>query len=137
MSTLRVTITADGVSRAFDGVGDGPELVAAFRAWLAGPDGALAIAEGADTLERVATEVEASADDLDDMDVPAVKRWLLSFVRDRKTVESEELFRGVQVMGVSRARFKAALSDLLDAGQVFARRVDDGDLAISSEAPRP
>jgi RNA polymerase sigma factor (sigma-70 family) len=64
MSSLSVVVKADGVVREFSGTGDGPELVAAFRAWLAGPHLALPMAEGADEVDVAAGEVAAEADSL-------------------------------------------------------------------------
>lgn len=61
MSTLRIQVTADGVSRTFEGDGSGPELVACFRAWLASGDLALPLADGADGVDEAAAAVEARA----------------------------------------------------------------------------
>lgn len=60
MSTLDVTISADGVTRRFTGEGDGPVLVAAFRSWLAGPDAEFQAAIGSDEIDRLAGVMLAS-----------------------------------------------------------------------------
>lgn len=62
MNTLRVTITADGLTRTFRGDGDGPAVVAAFRAWLSSPDFWLPMADGADALDLAAARLEQGQD---------------------------------------------------------------------------
>jgi hypothetical protein len=54
VSELKVQIVADGVTREFSGTGDGPELVACFRAWLASSEVALPMAAGADLVSHAA-----------------------------------------------------------------------------------
>lgn len=56
MAKLHVEITADGARRMFSAEGSGPSVVAAFRVWLAGPDCALPMADGADAVDAAAAQ---------------------------------------------------------------------------------
>lgn len=137
MNHIRVSVTADGITREFVADGDGPVIVAAFRAWLAGPDGELSMASGADAIDEASARLSADADDLDEMDGPSVKRWLIERVAKDGEVNDEAIFNELQVLGVPRARFMAALRDLLDDGKVFARRNADTSITLSKEPVKP
>ncbi len=69
MAKLHVEIVADDVRRVFTAEGHGPTIVAAFRAWLAGPDCALPMAEGADAIDLAAAGRPAPL-----LPAPAIRR---------------------------------------------------------------
>ena len=59
---LRVSICVDGRELTFTADGDGPLVVAAFRAWLASEDCAIPSALGVDEVDRIAAVMLASAE---------------------------------------------------------------------------
>jgi hypothetical protein len=115
MRSLHVMIRVDGQERAFHGEGDGPELVAAFRVWLASSDNALPDDEAeAEEVDRRADEILRALDVIKAKDEQHKEAALRTPKADLEVVWDAAMERRGEAPGLSSAVASAMRPEVMD-----------------------